>query len=331
MFLLLLALAQPPADFPHAVLSVPGAKMTVYTPDPATGFYRGTRFAHSGVVKNLEVGGHTLFGPWKPTHDPLSNDDITGPAEEFGYDTPLGYADAKPGERFVKIGVGELVKATDEKYTFWGKYERADAGKWETDWTSDVDPTAKTVTRRVVTTHTLASDTGYGYRYGKTVTLKPAAGGVDLVLAYELANTGSKPIRTDVYNHNFFNVDGQPVGPRYRLEFPQPVKFTAESKFGEAARFAGGTYTFARPLADKESAFGWLTDAAGKPLPHAYTFRYAGDGGKGVTVRVVSEAPVSKFQTWSIGTCMCPEPFTPVDVKPGDTQKWATRYTITAD
>ncbi len=322
---LLLALAQPPADFPHVELSVPGAKMTVYTPDPGQGFYRGTRFAHSGVIKHLEVGGYKLFGPWKPTHDPLSSDDITGPAEEFGYDTPLGYADAKPGERFVKIGVGELVKAKDEPYTFWGKYERAGAGKWETAVCKN-DPSSC-----LTTTHTFTSDTGYGYRYAKTVSLRPAAGGVDLALSYELTNTGRKPIRTDVYNHNFFNVDGQPVGPKYTLEFPQPVKFTAESKFGEAARFAGGTYTFARPLADKESAFGWLTDAAGQPLPHAYTFRYTAGGGKGVSVRVASEAPVSKFQTWSVAACLCPEPFTPIDVKPGDTQKWATRYTLTAE
>jgi hypothetical protein len=330
VLLLLLAVAQPPADFPHQVLTVPGGKLTVYTPDPDKGFYRGTRFANSTVLKHLEVGGHTLFGPWKDKHDPLGNDDITGPAEEFGMFDPLNYADAKPGERFVKIGVGELVKAKDEKYEFWKKYDRAGAGKWETTL-GDVKTTAGSGAA-VQTTHTLTSDTGYAYRYRKSVALTaPPGGGVALTLSYELTNTGSKPIRTDVYNHNFFNVDGQPVGPRYKLEFPQPVKATAESKFGEAARFDGGTYTFGRPLADKESAFGWLTDAAGKPLPHAYTFRYAGDGGKGVTVRVASEAPVSKFQTWSVRPCMCPEPFTPVDVKPGQTQSWATRYTVTAD
>lgn len=325
MLLLLLALGQS-ADFPHQVLSVPGGKLTVYTPDPEKGFHRGTRFANSTVLKHLEVGGHTLFGPWKDRHDPLGNDDITGPAEEFGMFDPLGYADAKPGGRFVKIGVGELVKAKDEKYDFFGKYERAGVGKWETVAEPFGHPD-----QGLTATHTLTSDTGYGYRYTKMIVLKPAPGGVELTLSYKLTNTGTKSIRTDVYNHNFFNVDGQPVGPRYRLEFPQPVKPTAESKFGEAARFAGGTYTFARPLADGESAFGWLTDAAGKPLPHAYTFRYAGDGGKGVTVRAASEAPVSKFQTWSIGRCMCPEPFTPVSVDPGQTKTWATRYTVTAD
>ncbi len=321
------ALAQAPADYLHVMLSVPGAKMTVYAPGgPDKGFYRGTRFAHSGVIKDLEVGGFKLFGPWKDTHDPLNADDITGPAEEFGMFDPLGYADAKPGERFVKIGVGELVKAKDEKYQFQGKYARGEAGKWAVRHAD-----APTGGDRLTVTHTLTSGTGYGYRYTKTITLRPAAGGMELTLDYELTNAGTKPISTDVYNHNFFNVDGQPVGPRYRLEFPQPVKFTAESKFGDAARFDGGTYTFGRPLADKESAFGWLTDADGRPLPHAFTFRYAADGGKTLTVRVASETPVTKFQTWSVRTCMCPEPFSAVSVKPGETQKWATRYSIKAE
>lgn len=330
LLLAVAALAQAPADFPRYELGVPGAKMTVYTPDADKGFYRGIRFARSAVVRDLEVGGFKLFGPWKGGHDPLNADDITGPAEEFGYDTPLGYEQAMPGGRFVKIGVGELVKTKDEKYHFQGRYAVADPGRWEV--TVPKGDGGSELGRTVTTTHTLGGSVGYGYRYAKTVTLRPAAGGgVELLLSYELTNTGAKPIATDVYNHNFFNVDGQPVGPRYKLEFPQPVKFTPESRFGEAARFDGGTYTFTRPLRDGESAFGWLTDTAGKPLPHRFTHRYAGENGKALSVAVSSDAPVSKFQTWSVRTCMCPEPFSPVDVKPGQTQKWSTRYLIKAE
>jgi hypothetical protein len=315
--LLLLLLAQPAADFPAVTLTAGEVKLTVHTPDPVRGFYRGTRFANSTVLEHLELGGFRAFGRWKPTHDPLANDDITGPAEEFGMFDPLGYADAKPGDRFVKVGVGELVKARDEPYRFHGKYDRGDPGRCTTTRTAD----------GVSCRHELTSGTGYGYLYMKAVTLTPADGGCELTLAYTLVNTGTRPIATDVYNHNFFNVDGHPVGPRYKLEFPQPVKPTADSKFGDAARFAAGTYTFSRPLLDKESAFGWLTDAAGRPLPHAFTLRYEADG-KAVRVRVGSETPVSKFQTWSVRACTCPEPFSPVRVAPGETVSWATRYSV---
>ena len=38
-----------------------------------------------------------------------------GPVEDF---TPLDYAETKPGESFVKIGVGVLSKPDDKPYTF---------------------------------------------------------------------------------------------------------------------------------------------------------------------------------------------------------------------
>ncbi len=325
--LALVTLAQAPADFPHVVMGRPGGRMTVYTPDPQKGFYRGSRFAQNSVIKDLEVGGFKLYGPWKDTHDPANNDDITGPAEEFSMFDPLAYAEAKPGEPFVKIGVGELVKGKDEKYQFWGKYELADGGQWSTATTRDGPPS------RLISTHTLNSRrTGYGYVYSKAITFRPGPnGGVELTLVYTLKNSGTKPIQTDVYNHNFFNADGRPVGPQYKIEFPQPVKPASESKFDSVAKFDGGTYTFARVLAKGQSPFGLLTDAAGKPMQHAFTQRYTNDAGKSVAVKVTSETPVTKFQTWSVTPCMCPEPFSAVSVQPGQTQQWQTRYEVRAE
>src|SRR5579883_1184498 len=66
---------------------------------------------------------HKLFGPWKDTHDPTNHDDIIGLAPEFGQVNPLGYDDAKVGGTFLKIGVGELEKPKEEKYSFATKYK----------------------------------------------------------------------------------------------------------------------------------------------------------------------------------------------------------------
>src|SRR3984957_12161893 len=97
-------------DYPHVVIKGDKLKFTLYEADATKGFYRGTRFDHAGVFGHMEFAGHKIFGPWKDTHDPTNHDDIVGPCDEFGIDSPLGYDDAKVGGTFLKIGVGELEK-----------------------------------------------------------------------------------------------------------------------------------------------------------------------------------------------------------------------------
>lgn len=326
-----LLLAAAPAvapDYPHVTLVVQGVQMTVFTPDPEKGFYRGSRFAWAGVLKDLKFGGHTLFGPWKDGHNPANNDDITGPAEEFGMSTPLGYDEAKVGGRFVKIGVGELEKPKEAKYSFFTNYKVVNPGVWKvakgTSVAGHID--------QVVFRQTVRAENGYAYHYVKTVGLTvhdATSGEVGLELAHQLINVGDKPIRTDVYNHNFFNVDGHPVGPRYKLVFQQTPKPTADSKFGEVATFAGMTYTFKQELG-KESPFGQLTGPFNKPLANEFDLVYsAGEPGKGVRVQVRGwDQTVTKFQTWSVRGCMCPEPFVAVNVEPGDAMSWKTNYML---
>src|SRR5579859_6142303 len=98
--IVLLAVAPPhldAEDYPHVVIKNTKLKFTVYQPDASKGFYRGTRFDHAGVFGHVEFAGHKVFGPWKDTHDPTNHDDIVGPCDEFGIDSPLGYDDAPVG------------------------------------------------------------------------------------------------------------------------------------------------------------------------------------------------------------------------------------------
>src|SRR5215813_4323923 len=115
--------ASPCADVPHSdhpkeMLSNGKLDVLVFLPDKNNGYYRSTRFDWSGVVPCVSLNGHRFFGEWFAQYDPLKNDSITGPVEEFrsddgpmGYDKPIelpvkadaiGYKDAKPGETFLK-------------------------------------------------------------------------------------------------------------------------------------------------------------------------------------------------------------------------------------
>src|SRR3954469_11667257 len=101
--------AVPPADdrVPQASISNGEIHAKLYLPDAAHGYYQGLRFDWSGVVASLEYKNHNYFGVWFPEYDPKRHDAITGPVEEFGGDEGgLGYNAAKPGDTFVKIGVG---------------------------------------------------------------------------------------------------------------------------------------------------------------------------------------------------------------------------------
>ena len=98
----------------------------MFLPDAKNGYYRSTRFDWSGVVGCVSLNGHKFFGEWFAQYDPLKNDSITGPVEEFRIDdgptvlTGRGRAnlsvttrrdwvqEAKPGETFLKPGVGVL-------------------------------------------------------------------------------------------------------------------------------------------------------------------------------------------------------------------------------
>ncbi|HVK16697.1 MAG TPA: hypothetical protein VM533_07085 [Fimbriiglobus sp.] len=323
----LLAVAVPAAaaDYPKVELKAGRHGVTVYTPDAEKGFYRGSRFAWAGVVKDLKFAGYTIFGPWKDKHDPRNNDDITGPAEEFGMFSPLGYDVAKTGGRFVKIGVGEMEKTKEEKYSFITNYKVVNPGVWEV---SPVKPGPDKDSVSVRCQQTLKAGNGYAYVYAKTITLRDRDDYAFLTLEHELTNTGDKPIDTDVYNHNFFNVDGRPIGPDYFLVFIDPVKPAEGFNAAGVAEFRDLRYMFSRTL-EKEAPFGLLLNQKGKPQEYTFQMTCADPGKKtGVRVQVSSTQDVSKFQTWSVRGCMCPEPFSPVKVAPGKRQEWTVTYML---
>ena len=105
--------------FPSTVLSNRVLKASVYLPDSEKGYYRGTRFDWSGLVSRVDYAGHTFFSEFKQEHDPRNHDDTCGTSEEFGIESPPSFAEAKPGEPFIKIGIGVLERPDAAEYSFW--------------------------------------------------------------------------------------------------------------------------------------------------------------------------------------------------------------------
>jgi hypothetical protein len=298
-------------DPPRVVLKNDIATLTVLLPDNTKGFYRGSRFDWHGIVSKVEYAGHTLFNAWKTPHDPNGHDDVGGTAEEFGILAPIGYDAAGTGEPFLKLGIGILQRADKEKYEFWKPYKVVNTGRVTT-----------TSGPRTATFHQDIEFQEYAYSYVKTVELdtdKPA-----FTIHRELKNTGKKPIRTDHYCHNFLSFDNKPVGPDYTLTFAVAPKPRAKSDFNKVARLDGADLTFTGPL-DKGTIYLELDGFGEKSAGFAVK---ALDTKTGFGVKITGNVPVREWHVWGNKTTLCPEPFVDIELDPGETKKWATRYAL---
>ena len=302
------ALGQAAVTFPQAEIASEAIQATVYLPDAKAGYYRGTRFDWSGAVARLAWNKHEYFGEWFERHDPLLHDGITGPVEEFQTgDSALGYDEAKPGETFVRIGVGAVRKPAEPAYRRFSTYEIVDPGAWKVTREKD----------RVTYVHELGDANGYGYHYTKVLRLSNDT----LLIEHQLKNTGRKPIATTVYNHNFFAIDKQPTGPDFVVRFAFEPR--ALRPLGKLGALVGKELTFVRALAKGETVFtefeGFGTTAADYDVRVENHKTRAG-------VRVTADRPIVKFVFWSAPFTVCPEPYIDASVAPGHESSWRTTY-----
>jgi hypothetical protein len=296
-------------DYPHAEISNDLVSMNLYLPDPQNGYYRATRFEWSGIISSLKYMGHQYFGEWKSTHDPYFHEDLCGPVE--GSINPgLGYAEAKSGEKFIRIGVGVLEKPDEEEYRWDHTYKVTDYGEWTiekgTDW--------------IEFRHILNSETGWGYVYTKRIDLKKNEPG--FTISHILKNTGSKVIETDQFNHNFFVIDGRVTGPDFVTTFPFAVR--TESDLKDLIKIKDHELFFTREL--KEESIWLLIEGYGSEVKDHDIIVRNKKTGAGVQFKV--DKPIHSMAFWATTTTLCPENFIFLSIKPGEEEKWISDYTL---
>ncbi|CAN5243954.1 hypothetical protein BH09BAC3_BH09BAC3_24520 [soil metagenome] len=308
-FIIFILISGAPADqYPQTEITNGLIRARLYLPDSEAGFYRGTRFDWAGVIPDLEYQGHQYFGQWyTQEHDPTFHDHIVGPVEEF---TPIGYEAAKVGDTFLKIGVGMLVKPEEEKYFFGTRYKNVNSGTWKTKRKSDqVDFTQKLV------------DANYAYEYKKTVQL--TKGKPELVLSHALKNTGKQVIETNVYDHNFFVLDQQPVSNDVEISFP----FTLVSETPPVqplGKLQDNRIVFERELIDNEHLYYKSLTGFGNAASD-YDIKIENHK-TGAAVRITGDHPLTRLVFWCAPKTVCPEPYIHLTIKPGETVTWKINY-----
>ncbi len=300
----------PHSDHPKARIGNKTMQAVVFLPDAQNGYYRGPRFDWSGVVGCASLKGHTFFGEWFARYDPTGNDAITGPAEEFRQATSeLGYDDAAPGGSFLKIGVGVLQRIDAKPYTFGGAYPIVDHGTW----------TVKTGKSSITFRHVLRSDIGYAYVYEKTLSFDKH--GNVLTLTHRLRNTGTKPLDTAVYNHDFFMIDHQPMGPGTQVRMPfVPVM---DHPLPASATLDGSTVRITAPMEPRRGIGAYVTGFSSSPSDFDFTFE---DTDRGVGVEETADSPLVRMYLWGTPKTLCPEGYIGIHVAPGQSQSWTLHY-----
>jgi hypothetical protein len=285
--------------------------------DPGT--YKDSRFDWSGMVARVDYNGHWFFNGPNAKLDNKTNYPVFGTAEEFGAEGALGFGDARPGEMFVKIGVGELIRPAKPPWYWWGiPYDVAKPGTWSvTEGESWIQYE-----------QSLKGPRGIGYHYVKRIALeadKPV-----MRISRTLTNTGLRPINTTHYAHNFVSIDGiQTLGPPWRVEFAFPVVPYPNPRYWRTRGIVapeGQSLVFTKPL--DNALFVLISTEPREASDHR--FRIANpEAGAAVTIQ--GDRPLSKIAFYASNPTICPEPFINIKLEPDQKMSWETLYTFEAD
>ncbi len=306
-----------PHDPYRARLSNAHLSMTVLLPDMEAGRYRGQRFDDGGMIESLTVNGTPFVSEWfvpgedRLPMDPESHDQSAmGTAEEFGFRHPPGYAQAKVGEPFLKIGVGVLKRKQKWEYRFFENHEVVSLGEWKVETGPD----------HITFTHTLDA-AGWAYLYTKTIRLDPNKPA--FTIRRSLENTGQQRISTDHYGHNFFQLGNHPIGPDYQIHMPfHPLP---GKKLNAGWIVEDQTASPREKLEGYEAIFGDLIPPDNQLQQHEIEIRHESSG---LAVEIEGDRPIRKGALFAKATVISAEGFTDIDVQPGQTMHWETTYRL---
>lgn len=272
--------------------------------------YHGTRFDWTGFIRQVswrddQDALHTFCVPESLIHNKGTGGE--GLCNEFGIFDPLGYDEALPGERFPKIGVGQLTRIDEADYDFARTYP--------------VEPYSmeEEITSYLALYKVHAQDcNGYAVEYSKTIKVKDSS----LILEYHLHNTGEKPIMTHEYVHNFMRVDQHPIGPDYEIKLPEIMQtqdmeqeYTPSLLRIEDVKI-GWIETPRQPFYGKLPEISSVTGPTWE-LVHRPS---------GVGILEWDDFPVASMALWGEGHVVSPEVFIKIAIQPGEDQYWSREY-----
>lgn len=269
-------------------------------PDFEKGYYRGTRFDHSGIFRKISGGGHVYADQWFDKEDPYRHDNVCGPSEEF---VIAAGSDSAGKDNLLKIGVGLISKTAGESYDRFRLYEVLDAGKRGLRHGSDFAEFSHLMKGR--------------YLYVKRIEI---AGNGVMTIRHILCNLSDKILDTYSYNHNFFTLDGMEVGPDTRIDFNYCPTGTWREVMEEVS-IEDRSIVYAKPMT-RGGRTAFIGDLSSSD-DFSFTIRNL-KSGAGVEVRPSTHVEYSVF--WCNHSVSCIEPYIHINIRPKEEFCWDIRY-----
>ena len=148
-------------------------------------------------------------------------------------------------------------------------------------------------------------------------------GTTQLVIEHVLKNTGTRPISSNVYDHNFLRLT--PGNDGIKVTFPFQLA-AATPPAADMIRIEGNTMTYLRPMAYKERISFIVTGFGASALDYDISI----SDRIGAGVRMVGDQPMTRINIFSIDTTQSVEPYIAIELAPGAEKRWTYTYTFTA-
>jgi hypothetical protein len=144
-----------------------------------------------------------------------------------------------------------------------------------------------------------------------------------LVLEHTLRNTGKRAITTQVYDHDFYVIDGQPTGPAFSVRFP--FKPRAVSDLKGAAEIRGNNIVYLRELSpgNKDSVASYVEGFGNQIKDNEIRVE---NSKARAGVRETGDHPIAKLYLWSVRTTVCPEAYISLNIAPKKKATWQVKY-----
>jgi hypothetical protein len=190
-------------------------------------------------------------------------------------------------------------------------YEIVDGGKWSVGKSRDsID----------FTQELSDSSSGYGYVYRKALRL--VKGQAEMVLEHSLKNTGTRAIRTTVYNHNFLVLDNQPPGAPLAITVPFQIQ-TQRPPNKELAEIRGNRIVYLKTLEGQDVVTTPLEGFSDSPKDSEIRIESTK---LGAGMKISSDRPLARESLWSIRSVVAMEPFVAIAIEPGAEFSWKSTY-----
>lgn len=220
----------------------------------------------------------------------------------------LNYDKAGIGQKFIKIGVGTVVRDINDSYQFYHKYPIHKL------FSVDVNVIAKD---EIVFSQISENLNGYSYKYIKNY--KVDLNSQTLIIEYTLINTGQNSFEFEQYNHNWFYFSASNSGINYVIKNDFPL--TVIKEIPDWLIVDDRSLRFKRKITEPGYCpFDVKNGILNRVLLANNTEKQS--------VEFSGDFSVNRFALYVQPDAVCPEVFIKNELEPNEEAKWKRVYTF---